>query len=99
MQAIAAAFSGPARVITLVGAGIGLLGYLVSGLIPAIVYGSFAGMSVAQTLVGEVGADTLRTGLEVGGAVITSVAAGAAFIAVGAVVGAALNVLVRVMAR
>jgi len=99
MHAIAAAFSGTARVVALVGAGIALMVFLLSGLIPALVLGSFAGMSVAHSLVADTGGTVMRTALEVSGAVLSSVAAGALFMVLGAVVGAALNVLVRVLSR
>jgi hypothetical protein len=98
MHAIATAFSGAARVVALVGAALGLMVFLLSGLIPAIIYGSFAGMSVAHSLVGDVGGSVILTSLEVGGAVISSVLVGALFMSFGAVLGAALNVLVRVLA-
>jgi hypothetical protein len=97
MHAIATAFSGSARLVALFGAAIALAVFLLSGLIPAIVYGSFAGMSVAHALLGEIGSNGLRTAFEVSGAVISAVLAGALSIAVGAVVGAALNVFVRAL--
>ncbi len=93
------AMSGTARVVALVGAGVGLLVFLLSGLLPSIVYGSFAGMAVAQSLMGEVGGTITGTALEVTGAVLVSLGVGGLFIVIGAVVGAALHVLARVLAR
>lgn len=99
MHAIAAAFSGTARVVAIIGAGIGLMVFLVSGLIPAIVYGSFAGMSVAHSLVNDDAGTVIRTALEVSGAVLSSIGVGALFMGLGTIVGLALNALARVLAH
>jgi hypothetical protein len=75
---------------------VGLLTYLAVGLLPSIVYGGYAGVTLAGALMGTpVDASWLARGVVVFGMVIGLLATAALFVVVGAAVGAAVHSLIR----
>ena len=80
---------------TLVGAGIGLAAFLAVGLLPAVLYGGYAGVLLAGALVGTpVAASLAVKALIAAGVVLGVTLVGAAFAALGAAGGAAVGALV-----
>jgi hypothetical protein len=85
---------------SLVGAGVGLASFLALGLLPALLYGGYAGVMLASGLLGApVQATPLVRGLVVLGMVLGVLAAGALFTIGGAAAGAAVGALVGAPAR
>src|SRR5512139_3381520 len=82
------------RMDTLVGAGFGLALFLPIGLLPAMLYGGYAGLLLAGGIFGTpVAATLLPRALIVFGMVLGVVAVGSLFMVAGAVAGAALGAL------
>jgi hypothetical protein len=82
------------RTITLVGAGVGLAAFLALGLLPALLYGGYAGVMLAAGLAGApVQATFLVRALVVMGMALGVLAVGALFTLAGAAAGAAISVL------
>ena len=74
---------------TFVGGIVGLVGYLAIGLLPSIVYGGFAGVTLAAALFGTpIDASWMARGVVVFGMVIGLLATAALFVVVGAALGA-----------
>jgi hypothetical protein len=79
---------------TLIGAGVGLAAFLALGLLPALLYGGYAGVLLAGGLFGTpVQATFLVRALIVFGMAMGVAGVGALFAVGGAVVGAAVSVL------
>ena len=84
------------RIFPLVGAGVGLAAFLAVGLLPAILYGGYAGVLLASGVFGApVGASFAVRALIVFGMVLGVTAVAALFAVAGAAAGAALEVLTR----
>jgi hypothetical protein len=81
---------------TIIGAAIGLTAFLALGLLPAMLYGGYAGVLLAGGIFGTpIAATLLVRGLIVFGMVLGVVGVGSLFAVGGAVFGAAAAVLVR----
>jgi hypothetical protein len=88
------------KIPTLVGAGIGLASFLAVALLPAMLYGGYAGLLLAGGIVGTPVEPTLiARALIVFGMVLGVVAVGSLFAVVGAVAGAAVGALTSVTVR
>ena len=84
------------RTSTLVGAGIGLALFLAVALLPALLYGGYAGVMLASGILGApVKATLLARGLIVFGMVLGVTAVASLFVVAGAAAGAAVGLLVR----
>lgn len=82
------------RTHSLVGAGVGLVLFLAVGLLPAILYGGYAGVILASGLAGgPVGASFAVKALIVAGMVVGVTAVAALFAVAGAAAGAAIGAL------
>lgn len=80
--------------ITLIGAGLGLAAFLAVGLLPAMLYGGYAGVMLAGGILGTpLAADLLVRTFVVGGMVLGVTAVASLFSVVGAVAGAAVSAL------
>jgi hypothetical protein len=85
---------------TLIGSGIALALFLAVGLLPAMLYGGYAGVLLAGGIFGTpVEATLLARALIVFGMVMGVVAVGSLFAVVGAVAGAAVGVLTEATVR
>jgi hypothetical protein len=85
---------------TIIGAAVGLALFLAIGLLPALLYGGYAGVMLASAVAGSpVQATFVVRALIVVGMVLGVTGVGALFAAGGAVVGAAIAVLTGVPAR
>lgn len=83
------------KISTIIGAALGLAAFLAIGLLPALLYGGYAGVLLAGGIFGEpIKATLLVRMLIVGGMVLGTVGVGALFAVGGAVAGAALNALI-----
>lgn len=79
---------------TLVGAGVGLALFLAVGLLPAMLYGGYAGVLLAGGILGTpVMASWLVRGFIIGGMVFGVAAVASLFTVLGAAAGAAVNAL------
>jgi hypothetical protein len=88
------------KTFTLVGAGIGLAAFLALGLLPALLYGGYAGVLLAAGLVGApVQATWLVRTLVVLGMVLGATSVAALFTVAGAAAGAAVSILVGAAER
>ena len=88
------------KIPTLVGAGIGLALFLAIALLPAMLYGGYAGLLLAGGIVGTpVHPTLLARALIVFGMVLGVVGVGSLFAVLGAVAGAAVSALTRISAR
>ncbi len=88
------------KIPTLVGAGIGLAAFLAVALLPALLYGGYAGLLLAGGIFGTpVAATFLPRALIVFGMVMGVVAVGSLFAVVGAVAGATVGALTSVTTR
>jgi hypothetical protein len=88
------------KVPTLIGAGIGLATFLAVALLPAMLYGGYAGVLLAGGIFGTpVQATLLARALIVFGMVMGVVGVGSLFAVVGAVAGAAVGALTSVTVR
>ncbi len=84
----------------LIGAGIALALFLALALLPAILYGGYAGLLLAGGIVGTpVEPSVIVRGLVVFGMVLGVVAVGSLFAVMGAAVGAAVGALMQVAAK
>ena len=82
------------KIPTLIGSGIGLAAFLAVALLPAMLYGGYAGVLLAGGIVGTpVKATLLVRGLIVFGMVLGVVSVAALFAVGGAVAGAAVSIL------
>ncbi len=82
------------RSYTLIGAGVGIALFLVVALLPALLYGGYAGVLLASGIVGTpVKATLLVRALIVFGMVLGVVGVGALFAVGGAAAGAAVSVM------
>lgn len=80
---------------TLIGAGLGLAVFLAVALLPALLYGGYAGVMLATGIFGApVKATLLVRGLIVFGMVLGVTAVASLFVVAGAVAGAAVSLLV-----
>ncbi len=87
------------KIPTLVGAGIGLAVFLAIALLPAMLYGGYAGLLLAGGIVGTpVQATLLSRALIIFGMVLGVAAVGSLFAVVGAVAGAAVSALTSLTA-
>ena len=78
----------------LIGAGVGLVAFLAFALLPAILYGGYAGLLLAGGIVGTpVQPTMLVRGLIVFGMVLGVTGVGSLFAVLGAVVGSAIGAL------
>jgi hypothetical protein len=85
---------------TLIGAGIGLALFLALALLPALLYGGYAGVLLAGGIFGTpVEPTLLARALIVFGMVLGVVAVGSLFAVAGAVAGAAVGALTAVASR
>jgi hypothetical protein len=85
---------------TLVGAGIGLALFLAIALLPAMLYGGYAGLLLAGGIFGSpVEATLLPRALIVFGMVMGVVAVGSLFAVLGAAAGAAVGALTNITVR
>ena len=85
---------------TLVGAGIGLALFLAVALLPAMLYGGYAGVLLAGGIFGTpVEPTLLARALIVFGMVLGVVAVGSLFAVLGAVAGAAVSALTAITVR
>ncbi len=88
------------KIPTLVGAGIGLALFLALALLPAMLYGGYAGLLLAGGIFGTpVQPTLLARGLIVFGMAMGVVAVGSLFAVAGAVAGAAIAALTRITVR
>ena len=88
------------KIPTLVGAGIGLALFLAIALLPAMLYGGYAGLLLAGGIFGTpVQASLLARALIVFGMALGVVAVGSLFAVVGAAAGAAVSALTRISTR
>ena len=84
------------RTFTLIGAGVGMALFLAVGLLPALLYGGYAGVILAAGLLGApVDASFAVRALVASGMVLSVTAVGALFTAAGAAAGAAIAALSR----
>ncbi|MDF1562548.1 MAG: hypothetical protein P1V51_05870 [Deltaproteobacteria bacterium] len=75
---------------------LGLVAFLAVGLLPSLVYGGFAGASLAAGLLGHpVDASVMARGITIFGMVAGLLATAGVFVVVGAVVGSTLHALAR----
>ena len=85
------------KIPTLIGSGIGLATFLAVGLLPAMLYGGYAGVLLAGGIFGTpVQATLLARALIVFGMVMGVAGVGSLFAVVGAVAGAAVGALTNV---
>ena len=85
---------------TLIGAGIGLALFLAIALLPAMLYGGYAGLLLAGGIVGTPVTPTLLTrALVVFGMCLGVVGVGSLFAVLGAVAGAAVGALTAITVR
>jgi hypothetical protein len=85
---------------TIIGAAVGLALFLAIGLLPALLYGGYAGVMLASAITGApVQATFLVRALIVFGMVMGATGVGALFAVGGAVIGAAIAVLTGVPAK
>ncbi len=78
----------------------GLVTFLLVGLLPSIVYGGFAGVTMASSILGgPADGSLLGRGLVVFGMVVGLLGAGSVFIVIGAALGAGAYGLVRSASR
>jgi hypothetical protein len=85
---------------TLIGAGIGLALFVAIALLPAVLYGGYAGVLLAGGIFGTpVTATILTRSLVVFGMVLGVVGVGSLFAVSGAVAGAAVGALTRITVR
>ena len=85
---------------TLIGSGIGLALFLAVALLPAMLYGGYAGVLLAGGIFGTpVEATLLARALIVFGMVLGVVAVGSLFAVMGAVAGAAVGALTAITGR
>jgi len=83
------------KTLSIIGACVGLAAFLAIGLLPALLYGGYAGVLLAGGIFGEpIKATLLVRMLIVGGMVLGTVGVGALFAVGGAVAGAAINALI-----
>ena len=76
---------------------IGLIAFLIVGLLPSLVYGGFAGAALAAGLLGHpVDASIMARGITIFGMVAGLLATGGVFVVVGAVAGSTVHALARV---
>jgi len=88
------------KIPTLVGAGIGLALFLAVALLPAMLYGGYAGLLLAGGIFGTpVEPTLLPRALIVFGMVLGVVAVGSLFAVVGAALGAAVGALTAITTR
>jgi hypothetical protein len=88
------------KIPSLIGAGIGLALFLAIALLPAILYGGYAGLLLAGGIVGTpVQATFLVKGLIIFGMVLGVTGIASLFAVLGAVVGAAIGALTGAVAR
>jgi len=88
------------RTYPLIGAGFGMATFLALGLLPALVYGGYAGIILAGALFGTPVSSTLAVRiLAILGMVMGAAGVGALFAVAGAALGAAVEVLVGAGAR
>jgi hypothetical protein len=88
------------KIPTLVGSGIGLALFLAVGLLPAMLYGGYAGLLLAGGIFGTpVEPTLLPRALIVFGMVMGVVAVGSLFAVLGAAAGAAVGALTNVTVR
>ncbi len=88
------------KIPTLVGAGVGLAIFLAIALLPAMLYGGYAGLLLAGGIVGTpVQATLLSRALIIFGMVLGVVAIGSLFAVIGAAAGAAIGALTSLTAR
>jgi hypothetical protein len=88
------------KIPTLIGSGIGLAAFLAVALLPAMLYGGYAGVLLAGGILGTpVEATLLPRALIVFGMVLGVVGVGSLFAVVGAVAGAAVGALTSATAR
>jgi len=81
---------------TLIGAALGAAAFLAIGLLPAMLYGGYAGVLLASGILGSpIGAGVLPRAFVVGGMVFGTTGVGALFTVAGAAAGAAVSVLVH----
>jgi hypothetical protein len=79
---------------------VGLVTFLFVGLLPSIVYGGFAGVTMASSILGgPADGSLLGRGLVVFGMVVGLLGAGGVFIVIGAALGAGAYGLVRSASR
>lgn len=84
------------RIFSIVGAAIGLALFLAVGLLPALLYGGYAGVMLAGGIFGTPLAPTFAArALIIFGMVLSAVGVGSLFAVSGAVGGAALDALVN----
>jgi hypothetical protein len=89
-----------AKTSTLIGAGIGLATFLAVALLPAMLYGGYAGVLLAGGIFGTpVQANLLARALIVFGMMMGVVAVGSLFAVVGAAAGAAVGALTNATVR
>ena len=75
---------------------IGLIAFLVIGLLPSLVYGGFAGAALAAGLLGHpVDASLMARGITIFGMVAGLLATGGIFVVMGAVLGSTVHALAR----
>ena len=80
---------------TFIGGVAGLVGYLAVGLLPSIVYGGYAGVTLAAALFGTpIDASWMARGVVLFGMVIGLLATAALFVVVGAALGAGTHSLI-----
>jgi hypothetical protein len=88
------------KIPTLIGSGIGLATFLAVGLLPAMLYGGYAGVLLAGGILGTpVQATLLARAFIVFGMVLGVVGVGSLFAVLGAVAGAAVGALTSVTVR
>jgi hypothetical protein len=86
------------KVPALVGAGIGLAAFLALGLLPALLYGGYAGVLLATGIFGTpLTATFLQRALVVFGMILGVTAVGSLFAVAGAAIGAAVGALVGIV--
>jgi hypothetical protein len=84
------------RTFSFIGGLIGFVTFLFVGLLPSIVYGGFAGVTLASSILGgPIDSSVLARGLIVFGMVVGLLGAAGVFVVVGAAVGAGAHGLVR----
>jgi hypothetical protein len=88
--------SSTARTFAFVGGVVGLVTFLLVGLLPAIVYGGAAGSSLGSSIVGgPVESSRLAQSLQIFGMVVGLLGAAGVFVVLGAALGAGAYALVR----
>lgn len=82
------------KISTTIGAAVGLAAFLAIGMLPALLYGGYAGVLLAGGIFGEpIRATFLVHSLIVGGMVLGTVGVGALFAVAGAAAGASIGAL------